>query len=525
MKYYLLPLLLFATQITNAQLTTTPEVNDTTFIYSLAGPGIYVTNIQRTCATDASGYFNSTDANVGIENGILLTTGTITNAMGPNNMGGTSYSNGTYGDDDLTDVVGITTYDACTIEFDMTVAADTLRLDYVFGSEEYTEFVLSGFNDVFAFWLSGPGIPDPVNIALVPGTSEAVAINNVNQIYNSDYYVDNGDGMMEPYYSDDNYIQYDGITTVLTAMSPVTAGETYHMKIAIADAGDGIYDSGVFLETGSLGSLRLSHETLADMDADYAVEKCANGYFKLINEVPSAEPLTIDYLIAGSATNGVDYEEITNQLIIPAGDSIGMITIVPIHDAIFESLESVELYLYNPQSGFVYDTLTMLIKDELDLPEFETSVSGLSVNFNDASGIATSWLWEFGDEATSTDENPVHTYLTAGSYDVCLTITDATGCDDQYCKSLAVGTVGIENTNTAEFTMSANPVVDVLEIRFLNPSEKTEISVINLIGEKIKQITTSGVYVTIPVQDLSTGVYFVEVKNGNDRMVKQIEKL
>ena len=50
----------------------------------------------------------------------------------------------------------------------MTVAADTVRIDYVFGSEEYLEFVGTSFNDVFAFWVSGPGIPDPVNIATIP---------------------------------------------------------------------------------------------------------------------------------------------------------------------------------------------------------------------------------------------------------------------------------------------------------------------------------------------------------------------
>lgn len=72
----------------------------------------------------------------------------------------------------------------------------------------------------------------------------------------------------------------------------------------------------------------------------------------------------IDYYIAGSATNGVDYELIPNQLTIPAFESEGIIEIIPLHDAVAESFESVELYLYNPQSGFVYDTLSLLIDDE-----------------------------------------------------------------------------------------------------------------------------------------------------------------
>ncbi len=526
MKNFLLFFLLTGTASSLfSQLTVTSEPDDLSFIYSLSGPGVTVSDVVRTCPTDASGFFNSMDANVGIDSGMLLTTGSIFNALGPNNLSSASTSNGTGGDDDLNDIDGVLgTNDVCLLEFDMTVAADTLRLNYVFGSEEYLEFVNS-FNDVFAFWVSGPGIPDPVNIALVPGTTQAVAINNVNEDINPEYYVNNGDGTTAPYSVDPYYIQYDGFTTVLEAFALVTAGETYHMKIAIADDLDQAYDSGVFLETGSLGSLRLSHETMADLDADYAVEKCANGYFKFINEVPSGEPLVIDYLIAGSATNGVDYEEISNQLTIPAGDSVGMITIVPIHDAVFESLESVVLYLYNPQSGFVYDTLSMLIKDELEVPEFEAAVADLSVSFSDASEIATSWLWEFGDETTSAEENPIHTYLMPGSYEVCLTITDETGCDDQYCKTIAVGNVGIDNENPASFTVNTNPVNDMLEIQLANSGENATVSILNILGETVKQITSPGVYVSIPVHDLSTGMYFVEVKNGENRVIKQIEKL
>jgi len=508
-----------------SQLTVTGEDDDMTFIYALSGPGVTVSDIVRNCADGASGFFNSMDANVGIDSGMILTSGSITNAMGPNNYGSVSMANGTDGDEDLTAAAGFSTYDGCVIEFDMTVMADTLRLNYVFGSEEYLEFAGSAFNDIFAFWLSGPGIPDPVNIALVPGTDLPVAINNVNEMTNPDYYVNNGDGYLEPYYSDDYYIQYDGFTVVLEAYSLVTAGETYHMKIAIADAGDGIYDSGVFLETGSLGSLRLAHETLVDFGSDYAIEKCASGYFKFVNEVPSAEPLVIDYMIAGSATNGVDYELIPEQLTIPAGESEGTIAITPLHDAVFESLESVVLYLYNPQSGFIYDTVSLLINDEIELEEFAATTEDMTVTFNDVSGFATAWEWDFGDGATSTEQNPAHTYTAAGDYEVCLTITNDMGCTDEYCKTVFIGTVGIDDLDANIIVVSPNPVQDIFSVTL--PSTITgdlSLSVKNIMGQTVISLNMSDNSATVDMSDMADGIYFVEITDGKRTYVTQIEK-
>ncbi len=529
MKKFLLSgslLLILTTQI-NAQLTVTAELDDETFIYSLAGPGIVVSGIERNCAEGASGFFNSMDANVGIENGMLLTSGLADGAIGPNDEGSYTMYNGTDGDDDLTAAAGYPTYDACVIEFDMTVAADTLKLSYVFGSEEYMEFAGTGFNDIFAFWVSGPDILVPVNIAKVPGTDLPVAINNVNAFTNADYFVHNGDGYEAPYNTDDMYVQYDGLTTILLAHVPVTAGETYHMKIAIADGSDAIFDSGVFLETGSLGSLRMKHETLADNELTYAVEKCATGYFKFTNEVPCAEPLVLDYYIAGSATNGVDYEMIPEQLIIPAWDSVGIIEIVPLHDAVAESFESVELYLYNPQSGFIYDTLTILIDDELELNGYESVTDGLEIQFTETAGEAVTWLWEFGDGGTSNLQSPTHIFAAPGEYSVCLTITDASGCEDKFCKTVEAGSVGINNTPSSDFVVSPNPTQNNITIEIpVLLSGDVEVSIKNVLGQTmLSQVANANmVTVEMDLSDLSSGLYFIELRSEGKTFVKQIEK-
>ena len=170
----------------------------------LVGQGVQVSNIQFTGATPSRGTFNSTNSNVGITEGVILSTGRIFDAIGPNNdPGGFSSNNdmGQDGDDDLELLLGLgaTTLDAAVLEFDFVPIEDSIVFNYVFASEEYLEFVNDGYFDVFGFFLSGPVINGPysnsaVNVALVPGTNTPVTIDNVNDQVNSDYYVDNGDG-------------------------------------------------------------------------------------------------------------------------------------------------------------------------------------------------------------------------------------------------------------------------------------------------------------------------------------------
>jgi len=202
------------------------------------------------------GFFESSATNLGINAGILLTSGNITNAVGPNNSSGiTATTTNSYSDPDINAIVSdYISYDACVLEFDMVATEEELVFEYVFGSEEYLEFVGSAFNDAFAFLVTGPGYDPNTNIALIPGTTTPVAINNVNDLLNSDYFVYNemgADTLLST-------IQYDGFTTPLTATMNVEIGETYHIKLVVADVGDMILDSGVFISVGSLCGGELS---------------------------------------------------------------------------------------------------------------------------------------------------------------------------------------------------------------------------------------------------------------------------
>ena len=228
-------------------MTITPMGDATTFAQSLVGSGVTISNVIYTGAAVASGYFTGgSAAGIGIDTGIVLTSGYASYLNGTSNTSDAiSYGNGLGGDANLDTLIpGYDTYDATVLEFDFVSDGTAAYFSYVFGSDEYNEWVDSSYNDVFGFFFGDE------NVALIPGTSTPVSINNVNNDANSGYYNDNDPsdlGTPTPF-----AFEYDGFTDVFEAqILGLTAGDTYHLKLAIADAGDTALDSGVFLLAGS----------------------------------------------------------------------------------------------------------------------------------------------------------------------------------------------------------------------------------------------------------------------------------
>ena len=222
---------------------------------SLVGAGVTISNVTFTGDPTQGGTFVASPGTIGFDAGVVMSSGNIADTIGPNVEDGVTTSFGTLGDPDLDGLSGFTTYDAAVLEFDFTPNADTVYFRYVFGSDEYNEYVNSQFNDTFAFFVNG------TNCATVPdglGGFAPVTINTINNgnpygfgtITNPGLYrnndLDDGGGAINT--------EMDGLTIVLTCMAAVNANAPNHMKLAIADASDTILDSAVFLEEGSLST-------------------------------------------------------------------------------------------------------------------------------------------------------------------------------------------------------------------------------------------------------------------------------
>lgn len=236
----------------NAQMTINSAVTANQLISSLIGQGIAVSNVQLNCAPGSYGTFtNGAATNLGINNGILLTTGNADTAASPNASPGLAVSicvGTSTSDPDIIAIDPTATNDVCILEFDLIPKCDSLTIRFVFGSEEYPVFVNS-INDLMAFFVTGPNPFGPAyasqNIAVIPGNIP-VSINNINNgnsntgpCMNCAYYIDNSTGTT---------VQYNGMTVVITAGLAMVPCQTYHFKIAIADASDCALDSGVFID-------------------------------------------------------------------------------------------------------------------------------------------------------------------------------------------------------------------------------------------------------------------------------------
>ena len=429
-----MPYCVFSQLITNTGTSPSGLVQNV-----LLGPGVTVSNIMYNGSPSSIGSFTATGTNLGINQGIVMTTGTVLNngsgPQGPNNQAGAGIDNGAGGSGLLTNLInGVQTYNAAIMEFDFIPYSDTVEFKYVFGSDEYPEFAPpnnSGYNDVFGFFISGPGIAGIQNIAKLPNNGSIVSINNVNAITNSTYYNFNGDGNTAPYNSNPFYIQYDGFTDVLKAVSKVQCGQTYHLILAVADVGDGQWDSGIFLEANSLSSqtpISINYsisDTLFNSPSIMA-EGCVSATVSISRENNLNTTLTIPIQISGTATSGDDYFGVPTSVTFSPGQSNVTFNITTNPDALNENQETISLsfLLTDPCGNLTPQTITLTIQD----------VQPLNVSINDplvpcpgdnitlvatvTGGLAPyNYSWSNGQTGNSISLSPT----TSGFYSVTVT--------------------------------------------------------------------------------------------------------
>lgn len=389
----------------------TPAAGEAEFITKkLFGNCVDVFNVSLLSGSaktaNAIGVFNDNTNTIGLDSGMLITSGDAMLAIGPNNSGSAGIDNGNPGDSLAgTLIPGFTTYDATVFEFDFIPLADTiLAFDFVFASEEYPEFVNSSFNDVFGFFISGPGYNGSENIAFIPGTNIPVSIDNVNAGLNSQYYVDNTTGIT---------LQYDGFTTPIQIVAPVIPLQQYHFKVVIADAGDGIFDSGVFIQAGSF-----------------------------------------------------------------AGVSVP------------------------PSSGFSY------------------VVDNNTVSFINESVGANTYLWNFGDGATSTEQNPVHTYSSKTIYNATLTASNYCFSTDNQ-QAIAITSTGIKPIQSVEFTIN-NTGKDGYFSYTSNITGKKDIKIFNAEGQLVSSEINYDNSGTLDLSKFSEGIYVIKIISGEQVITNKV---
>lgn len=400
-SFYIMPFTIgvLAVQTIKAQLIVDNTQTPNDLVQNLlAGPGVQISNVTfnglpGNTINPQIGSFNGTNSNIGINSGLILCTGDVGVAVGPNNNGGATVGGGFFGasDPDLDILANNTTNDKAVLEFDFVPAGNTITFRYVFGSEEYNEYVCSGFNDVFGFFISGPGFNGPfqlqaVNIAIIPNTNTPVAINTINNgspgafgdaatcaaidpqwNTHTTYYIDNAGGTS---------VQFDGFTVVMTATAQVQCNQTYHLKIAVADAGDVSLDSGVFLEAGSLISEELSIDAITSSGDSLMIEGCNTAYW-IFTRPTATDSAFIDIGIFGTATMGTDYSNIPTQIIMPPGVLSDTLSFSAFADFITEGTETITLAIYfsNSCSGdSATATLFLLDYDSLKVDLFQDTI-------------------------------------------------------------------------------------------------------------------------------------------------------
>jgi gliding motility-associated-like protein len=477
-----------------AQLTVNGGLNATALAQTLAGPGITVSNATLAGSPLAAGTFNGAASNIGMNSGVVLCTGPVTLAPGPNNTGSAGQDNGQPGNNLLNGLAGAQTYNAVVLEFDFIPLSNSIEFDYVFGSEEYPEWVNSGFNDAFAFYISGPGIAGQQNIAVVPGTGIPVTINTINGGSNGQYYVDNAGGAT---------VQYDGFTTLLTATSTVQACETYHLTLMIADGGDGIWDSGVFLAEGSLTSAVVEITTTTATADSTAYENCSNATVTFTLSETISSPYTVSYNVTGTATNGVDFPTIPTSVTIPANTLSTSFLIEPVFDGTPEGIETVIIDVQTSVCGS--DTIMIYINDVTPVvveafgdTAFCGGTAKLWAHAEGGAGNHT-YTWSNGMTGDTIYVNPTATTtytVTANDYcqstvpeptdDVTVTIDPTPGADagpDQtYCAGDTVTLNGSDGVDYEWFDITNNSIIGGAASVTINPAGDVDYRMITLNG-------------------------------------------
>lgn len=427
----------------------------------LVGNGVQVFNITFSGDPNQIGTFNSNGSNIALPSGIVMSSGDVATLV-PTGNPSTDYS-GPGDADILATAQSVTTNpqaglinstnDAAILEFDFIPAGDSVKFNFVFGSEEYTTWINTQYNDAFGFYLSGPnpagGNYTSTNLALVPNTTLPITISTIHPGFNSQYYIGTPVGH-----------SFNGITTPLEIAFAVSCGQVYHFKFAVADCVDGILDTGVFLEGSSFTSDAVD-VTVATVSGDTTiVEGCTDANFIFTRPLSQlSDTLIVNYTIGGDAIMGTDYNNLINPITFLPGEDTVIINLSPIQDGLNEGFESVTITveLINACGDTIFSSGTIYIGDGPILNITETNPTVLCasdsvlISATASGGYAPyTYQWSYANQTGDTAYVPI---LQNGTIDVYVTATDQCGFSGTDTvtvtmnQTLAIDTMAMVNTN------------------------------------------------------------------------------
>jgi gliding motility-associated-like protein len=433
---------------------------------NLIGSGVTVSNVTFTGGATQIGDFSDATSNIGFQGGIVLSSGDVTELVGVS----TTQTAGTIGTSGISDnsllsvaqsvttnpsAASITsTKDLAALEFDFVAVSNVVSFNFVFGSDEYLTYVNTVFNDVFGFFVSGPGITGPyaspagfpngsVNLAVVPNTNLPITISTIHPGLNAQYYVPGGPGNT-----------LNGYTTPIPITFNVQCGETYHFKFAVADCQDNYLSTAVFLQDDSFFSPPVGISLQTANGTDTIPEACVDANVLFIRSACQSNlPLTVNFSVTGTAIDDVDFILADSPIILAPGQDTAAINIAPIVDGIAEGTESIIITVsYVDANGY-----SLSVSGNLYL----TDITPLNINtpdislqcFNDnillgasASGATGSYTYDWLNSSSDSTQDVVSVNQN-GVFYFPITVTDA-----------CLGSL----TDTVTVTMNQTIIIDTI---------------------------------------------------------------
>lgn len=500
-------LILSSTFVGTAQFNVDSVPNQISAVEDLfLGNGIFVNNISFTGDSTQIGLFSSGDsASLGINEGLVLSTGIAASVSLGTNIGGGNLST-LFTNADLYTLTGFPTYDLAQLDFNFIATGDSMTFQFVFGSSEYPEFAGTNFNDVFGFFVSGPGITgsftnNAVNIALVPGTNTFVSINTINADTNSALYNDNSTQSIPNLFC-------DGYTVPMFAsIGNLVVGESYHITLAIADASDAMLDSWVFL--GGNSFQQFCTVNFLEESEERGAQQC------LLSQVKA----DLDYTVfCGTIT--LENQSEVNMNVANAYYEMG--------DGNTISANATDVYSYTSPGNYtiklVQETIdgftakytlgTFPISDIMPIvPIISQNGTLLGIDNYDPSWLV-SWFVSVDGGFTYTELEGI----TTSSFDVTGIVSDGTfiyagisnGCLNS---SVAQMVVGVDELYQNSFSVYPQPADQ--EIFFSNVNEPKTIKAFDATGKLV--LMETNVSSVLNISTLSPGFYVLHVTNRNGK--------